>query len=102
MAQTPEAKVKKKIKDFLKTLPYCFFFSPIGSAYGEAGIPDIIVSLNGKFIGIEVKRPGNERGTTKLQDYALENIRASGGVAFVASNVETVKTQLFLAGLIVA
>jgi hypothetical protein len=101
MAATPEAKVKAAIKAFLKSLSDCFFFSPIGGPYAQHGIPDIVVSLRGKFVGIEVKAPGKEKNTTQSQDYILGCIRNSGGVAFVASDVDTVKNQLFLAGLLV-
>ena len=101
MAATPEAKVKDKIKAYLKTLADCFFFSPIGGPFTQAGIPDIVVCLKGKFVGIEVKAPGKVKNTTKSQNYVLECIRNSGGVSFVADSVDTVKTQLFLAGLVV-
>lgn len=101
MAETPEGKAKRLIKAFLKTLTDCFFFSPIGGPFATHGIPDLVVCLKGRFVGIEVKRPGNESGTTALQERALETIRECGGVAFVASSVETVKHQLFLAGLYV-
>jgi hypothetical protein len=101
MAMTPESKAKAQIKTFLKSLTDCFFFSPIGGPFATHGIPDIVVCLKGRFVGIEVKRPGNEQGTTPLQDLALQRITASGGLAFVASNVTTVKTQLYLAGLYV-
>jgi hypothetical protein len=101
MAETPEGAAKRKIKAFLKSLTDCFFFSPIGGPFAAHGIPDLVVCLRGRFVGIEVKAPGKENNTTANQDVALENIRACGGVAFVASSVDTVKHQLFLAGLLV-
>ena len=101
MAATPEAKVKAAIKAFLKSLTGCWFFSPIGGPFATHGVPDLIVVIRGRFVGIECKAPGKENNTTANQDVALENIRKAGGVAFVASSVETVKTQLFLAGLMV-
>jgi hypothetical protein len=101
MAATPEAKVKAKIKDYLMSLADCFFFSPIGGPYTTAGIPDIVVCLKGRFVAIEVKAPGKTKNTTPLQDYALGRIRQTGGIAFVADSVDTVKTKLSLEGLVI-
>ena len=101
MARTPEGKVKDKIKTFLKSIPGCWFFMPIGGPYSRHGIPDIIAIINGRFIGIEVKAAGKFYNTTELQDLTMEDIREAGGVAFVADSVDIVKTQLFLAGVYV-
>ena len=101
MAQTPEGKAKTAIKAFLKELPDCWFFSPIGGPFATHGVPDIVCSIKGRFVGVEVKAPGKERNTTQSQDYVLGCIRQSGGISFVASDVDTVKHQLFLAGLLV-
>ena len=101
MAATPEGLVKQKVKDFLKSLPECWFFSPNGGAFATHGVPDVVVVFRGRFVGIECKAPGKEKNTTASQDRVLESIRQAGGVSFVASDVETVKNQLFLAGLLV-
>jgi len=47
------------------------------------------VCYKGKFIGIEVKRPGET--ATKLQEHNIANIFVSGGSAIVARDVEDVK-----------
>jgi len=58
----------------------------------HSGIPDIIACLNGNFIAIEVK---TETGiVSKLQEYNLNQIKAAGGIAFVARSVEDVKKNL--------
>jgi len=51
-------------------------------AYGGAGLPDYIACYRGRFLAIEVKRPGGR--TTELQEVWLARIRAAGGIAFVA------------------
>jgi hypothetical protein len=101
MAATPEAKAKKVIKEFLKELSDCFFFSPVAGPFAAHGIPDIVCSIKGRFVGIEVKAPGRERNTTANQDAVLAAIGSSGGLAFVASDLKTVKVQLMMAGLLV-
>ena len=89
---TPEAKVKKKITDWLKTLG-CYYFTPIGSMYGRSGVPDIIVCLNGRFIGIEVKAPGRKGTQTTLQKVAEEKIVRAGGRYFLVDSLEELKEQ---------
>ena len=56
------------------------------------GVPDILVSLDGRFIGIEVK---TQKGVaSKMQEYHINKIISSGGYAFVARSVEDVKREL--------
>ena len=78
--QTPESKVKAKVREILKAHG-AYYFTPVGSAFGQSGIPDIIACLNGRFIGIECKAGKNT--LSALQAMNLANIFASGGVALV-------------------
>jgi len=48
-----------------------------GANYTKSGIPDILVSSDGCFVGIEVKAPNGK--PTLLQLYNLRKIRESGG-----------------------
>ena len=52
---TPEAKVKKRIKEIL-TKAKAYYVMPHGAGYGNAGAPDFVVCLRGQFIGIEIGR----------------------------------------------
>jgi len=54
----------------------------------RAGTPDIIACLDGRFIAIEVKRKGNK--PTPLQLAKIEQIRASGGITFIAYSKDDV------------
>ena len=81
-----EAEIIAKIKEYLKTVENCFFWKEHGGQFGQAGIPDIIVCLNGRFIAFEVK---TEKGkTTVLQAITLNKIRKAGGTAEVVRSVE--------------
>ena len=60
--------------------------------YQKAGVPDIIACLNGRFVGIEVKRPGGI--VSPLQQYNIEEIHKSGGVAFVAYSFEEARKRI--------
>ena len=64
----------------------------------RSGTPDLILSLNGKFIGIEVKLPGEK--PRPLQEAHLHLINQSGGIAFAATSVAEVTAQLESHGLI--
>lgn len=93
MADTPEVKVKKAIKKILQD-SLTYFAMPIGSGYGNAGVPDFLVCHKGRFIGIEAKA-GNGK-TTALQDKHLADIRAAGGQALVVNehNLDQLREML--------
>ena len=47
----------------------------------RAGIPDLIVCLNGHFVGIEFKA---EKGKpSELQKYNIKKIKEAGGIAMI-------------------
>ena len=47
----------------------------------RSGIPDLIVCLNGHFVGIEVKA---EKGKpSELQKYNIKKIKEAGGIAMI-------------------
>lgn len=60
--------------------------------YAQAGIPDIIACIKGRFVAIEVKRPGEK--PTPIQEAFLESIAKKGGVAFWSDNLDRVKSLL--------
>jgi hypothetical protein len=80
MASTPEAKVKDKIKKILKE-HNVYYAMPIGSGFGNAGVPDFLCCVGGKFVGIEAKANGGK--PTALQLKNLKNINESGGIGIV-------------------
>jgi Holliday junction resolvase len=82
LAKTPEAKVKDKIKKILKAHGV-YYIMPIGSGYGNAGVPDFICCYKGFFMAIEAKASGNM--ATVLQAKNLEEIIDAGGVAVVVN-----------------
>lgn len=96
MPMTPEAKVKKEVRDLLKArFPDAYVFTPATGGYGKSGVPDIVCSINGWFIGIECKANGNK--PTKLQLHNLEQIAASGGTSFVVDDTSLGVFDIYLA-----
>lgn len=88
----PEKKVENNIKKYLDKLG-AYYLKVHGSMYQPAGTPDILACVNGKFIGIEVKRP-NGGTVSALQKNKLKKIELAGGVAVVARSVEDVSAML--------
>ena len=93
MADTPEAKVKKRVVSVLKGLG-AYYFYPVTGGYGTSGVPDITGCYHGKFFGIECKAGKNK--PTPLQAKNLASIEAMGGIAMVINedNIGEVKTRL--------
>lgn len=87
---TPESKVKQSIKRWLNAQGI-YSFSPIGSAFGTHGVPDIICCVRGLFVAIEVKAPGKLSNTTANQKRHIADIKKSGGVAFVVDSLDLLK-----------
>ena len=77
---TPEAKVKKKVKETLHSMG-AYFLQPIGTGFGSNGAPDIIACYKGLFVGIEAK--AGKGKTTALQEFNLKRIQGMGGLALV-------------------
>ena len=55
-------------------------------------MPDILLCLNGEFIGLEVKSDTGR--PTKIQLAQMQRIRAAGGTAEIVTSVEDVKDIL--------
>ena len=80
MATTPEAKVKAKIKAILKA-HNVYYAMPIGTGYGNSGVPDFLCCVNGKFVAIEAKAGKGQ--ATALQLKNLQEIDACGGYSLI-------------------
>jgi Holliday junction resolvase len=93
MAQTPEGKVKAKVKKILDTFG-AYYFMPIGGPYSRAGVPDIVGSCGGKFFAIECK--AGKGKPTPLQIKEIKAINDSGAVAIVVNedNIDDVARML--------
>jgi len=94
MADTPEAKVKRKVKEELASIG-AYFVLPVTGGFGNSGVPDILCCFKGRFIGIECKANGGK--VTRLQQAHLEEIEKHGGISFVVDehNIKILK-QLIL------
>jgi len=90
---TPEALVKRQIRKILDTTR-AYYAMPIGTGYGNSGVPDFLVCHKGRFIGIEAK--AGKGTTTALQEKHLKDIRDAGGTSLVVNehNLDQLKELL--------
>lgn len=96
MGQTPETGLVKAIrKAVLAEWPDAYILKVHGSPYQPAGTPDLLLTVEGWFIGLEVKcqRPGESRehalGRVSVsQQGHLDAIRKAGGWAQAVLTVE--------------
>jgi hypothetical protein len=72
--------VKKKIKKILDDAG-AYYAMPIGSGYGNAGVPDFLICCRGHFIAVEAKAGTNQ--PTALQELHMKRIKDAGGIALV-------------------
>jgi hypothetical protein len=92
---TPEANVKRQIRKILDTTK-AYYAMPIGTGYGNSGVPDFLVCHKGHFIGIEAK--AGKGTTTALQEKHLADIRAAGGTTFVINETNLDQLKEFMNG----
>jgi len=93
MASTPEALVKKRIRKILDTTS-TYYAMPVGTGYGNSGVPDFLCCSNGHFLAIEAK--AGKGKTTALQDAHIERIQKAGGTAVIINeqNIDTLPALL--------
>lgn len=59
-----------------------------GSEFTLAGAPDIIACVDGIFLGLEVKNPGQRHRVSARQHYVHTQVRHSGGIVEVVTSVD--------------
>ena len=98
MAQTPEGKVKAKVKKILDQYG-ALHFSPFMAGMGSAGVSDIICLYRGRFIAIECKAD-EKKLPTELQKRFLRKVVDWGGIGLLihSGNLDLLETTLDLLG----
>ena len=87
---TPEGKVKKKVKEYLKDIG-AWYYMPVSNGMGRVGCPDILVCYQGLFMAFETKAPGKIKNVTPNQQREIDDIQRANGLAHVVDDVEQVK-----------
>lgn len=76
-----EKNFENKVKKFLKEQGAWFLKYWGGAAYTKSGIPDLLVCVNGYFLGVELKAPKGK--ASELQLHTLKEIDKAGGFAIL-------------------
>jgi len=92
--QIKEADITKQIRDYLHYKNIFHWKQWQGPMSQPRGVSDIIGCINGKFFACEVKIPG--KLLTDNQAKFLGEVRAAGGVAFMAHCLEDVQRELMI------
>lgn len=96
MAATPEAKVKAQIRKILEKHGV-YYAMPIGTGYGNSGVPDFLCCVGGVFFAIEAK--AGKGKTTALQEDHINRIVESGGVAIVVRETNLDELDRHITGM---
>lgn len=86
MADTPEAKVKRRVSQLLKAAKEVYYFMPVQTGYGSPTL-DYLGSSRGRAFAIETKAPGKSP-TTRQKVIIKEMERAGMKVFVIAGNPE--------------
>jgi len=85
----PESHLVRKIRAYLEGLNVWVFKVHGGdNPFQEVGIPDLLCCWQGRFVGLEVKLPG-EKPSPK-QRHVMKAIQEAGGIAEVVTSVDDV------------
>lgn len=76
-----EKNFENKVKKFLKEQGAWFIKYWGGAAYTKSGIPDLLVCVNGYFLGVELKSVKGK--ASELQLHTLKEIDNAGGCAIL-------------------
>jgi hypothetical protein len=83
-----EGKLRRKIKDSIQQVfAPCVVYHIHGEGHQEAGIPDLICCIQGRFFGLEVK-DDEEEEATEIQQFQIRRITKANGYATTVHNSE--------------
>lgn len=88
-----ESNLVKKVETYLKTTfrEEAWFLKTSGNAAQKSGIPDILVCVRGKFIGLELKREDGSGKPSEQQEIECRKISRAGGYSLISNNLNEIK-----------
>jgi hypothetical protein len=97
-AEKTESQFAGEVLLKLNAISGCYAWKVHMGAYGISGVADILCCLKGKFVAIELKRPGKyedvNEGLTENQKAFGSRVRRAGGMYIVADSWETISETL--------
>lgn len=92
MATKAETAFQRKVQSYLKKCGAGRVWKNHGSAYSDAGLPDIMATFEGRLVAIECKTKGQK--PTKLQEKFVRDLVADNAAAFFAWTIDDVAEGL--------
>lgn len=89
---TKEQDIQGAIIKYIQSIGGMAFKQNQIGIYAQAGVPDLLCCVKGRFVAIEVKKP--KKKPTAIQNAFIEAINKCGGLAFYATSVEEVKSTI--------
>ena len=83
---TSERNLQSKILGKLNKIPQVWAVKYPGGTFGKNGTPDILLSVNGIFMALEVKTPKGKESL--IQQHTRNQILKSGGISKIVRSVE--------------
>ena len=80
MAVTPEGRVKKKISEYLASVPGLWYHMAVPCGFGKPTL-DYTICYRGFYFAVEAKAPG--KPLKPHQELVADNMRAAGGAVFI-------------------
>ena len=96
MNRKPEAAFQSKVVRYLKDAygPRLWLANQLGGLGARAGIPDLLVCIDGRFVALELKTPAGTGRLGPKQAQEIKAIQEAGGVALVVSTWQDLKAIL--------
>ena len=88
----PEEAVRRAVLAYLKSCAPAVCFCSVPGGIFKRGAPDLLLCVRGRFVALELKRPGGE--LTELQAESLRMIRAAGGIAEVVHSADEARALI--------
>ena len=90
MSETPEGKVKRKIKELLRLYSSCYYHCPVINGMGAPTL-DFVGCSGGEYFAIEAKKKGGR--LTERQKLTIEQMKHAGGSVFVIDSEDCADFQ---------
>lgn len=90
MARTsPESRLQKRIQNAVRDeWDDAFMFKVHGGPYQQAGIPDLVGSVEGRFVALEVKHPDQGHEESAIQRIVRVRLEKAGAIVAVVESVD--------------
>lgn len=90
-----ETWLKERTAEILTGLrPRVWWFKVHGHPYQRAGVPDILLCVDGRLAALELKRPGSRERPSPAQLVQLRAIHAAGGWTAVLNDLDLIREWL--------